>query len=122
MKRTRLYILCTLIIVSGCLVIVTSLGLRQDKKDEALVQYAIEENTLQNHVTRYEGTYTAKNLLGTPVTFTAIVYAPNSSIPDDYWGSVEERLAEQIKKMAKNRNVDLEANFQENIMIRQILE
>ena len=56
------------------------------------------------------------------VTLTAIAYEPSDDAPIDYFGTVEERLIENIRLIANDRDIELPDDFESNIKIKRIME
>jgi hypothetical protein len=67
----------------------------------------------------YEAKYVCyKN--GQKQTIVARVYPQNSNLPENYYGTVKERAAKQIKDAANSRNIPLEQGYEEKILIEPV--
>lgn len=69
------------------------------------------------------GVYEAKYVCyknGQKQTLIARVYPQNPDLPENYYGTIEERAAKQIKDIADSKNIQLEKGYEQKILIGQI--
>lgn len=67
----------------------------------------------------YEAKY-VYNKDGNKQTLVAVINPQNPNLPENCYGTIEERAAQQIKSLAESEKIQLEKDFEQHITIGQI--
>lgn len=86
-------------------------------------RYQLYQKSHNGSVDNDQGVYEAKYVCyknGEKRTLVARVYPQNPDLPKNYYGTIEERAAKQIKDLADSENIQLEKGYEQKILIGQI--
>jgi hypothetical protein len=86
-------------------------------------RYQLYQRSHNDSTENDQGVYEAKYVCykdGQKHTIVARIYPQNPNLPENYYGTIRERAAKQIKDAADSENIELEKGYEQKILIEQV--